>query len=609
MMPNSLPGALQRLVGGTVYCAAVAWPWGAYAQVYGGQGLFSGALVALALALAGTWVRRGRPGIPFDLLWPVLLMGTGVAAFSVMGERSVPPSPILGCIAFLLAVFGAANQTLVYRALALSSLSAGCVAVLTVLAEFNKVFPTFFAAQGGVVGAGPAGLADALVLFSWSPVMAVALFAGRRNLAWRVASWLLPVSALCCGAALFLTARRLQESFCLWNPDYSVLALPTLPLVLLGLYLASRTAARVLILDAPCLVSLPRCLAGVLLICSLLLAFVGAFPPLGLCFSFGLVAALGVPHTRRNAEPIRLGWPWLVVVPVIAAHAVVLFPGDARDYLQQVRQVKGDSGAAGAAAFLDLVLRRFPGEAAARLEVAELELESGQVEAAADTFLAALRERRGSMVYSPSKSQAAVQFLDRLKERAAPRSGIPYERCLAGAGRTKEAVATLKTRVKAGPVVEVDLEPLQRALAALLGVETAKADLSDWTAAELLAGLKLCGDYCQSARAPEAVPRRYLPAVLTSRPTRDGRMIMVFYPGGQTGRTWRMPACSGETPGEGETWWLDPDVDADTGEWYTALAGSADVQFGNELRLSLLENASLDCGPGAGGWAVMCLLP
>jgi hypothetical protein len=176
-------------------------------------------------------------------------------------------------------------------------------------------------------------------------------------------------------------------------------------------------------------------------------------------------------------------------------------------------------------------------------------------------------------------------------------------------GRANEAVALLKGRIKTGPALDVDPEPLRRALMSLLSGQAADPDLSDWTAAELLAGLNLCGASCQSVQAPGGIPRRYLPMVLTARPVHDGRMIALFYPGGQMGRTWLMTPCSGETPGEGESWWLDAGLDSETGEWFVPLAGSADVVFGDELRVSLTEDAALDCGPGAGNWAVMCLLP
>ncbi len=599
----------RRLAFGAVYAAAIAWPWGAYGQVYNGQGLFSAALAILTLVLVISWVRCGRPNIPFDLFWPAVLMGGGAAAFWATGERNVAPGVMVGCGAFLLAVFGATNRTLACRALALSSLSAGCVAVLTVLAEFNKVFPTFFAQEGGTVGAGPTCVSDAVILFAWFFFAAMALFLGRRHLAWGAAAWLLPFAAACCGIALFVMTRRLHADLRTWNPNFGALAFPLLPLVLLGLYLVSQAAARVFVLAESRIFCSRTCLGVLLLLFALLSAFSGRFPPAGLCFSFGLIAALGVPRTLRNVEAVTVGWVWLLVVPLLAAHAVILFPGDARDYLRGAQRARKQSGIQDATDYLGLVLRRFPGESRARLELAELELERGQVEAAADTFAGAVRERRAAAVLGPCDEKSLHQFLAKVRQQAEGMAGIPYERCLIGDGKGKEAVTTLKSRVKAGPSIDIDAEPLRRALASLLGINEADADFGEWTASELLAGLKLCGSYCQSVQAPEGIPRLYLPAVLATRPLHDGRMVAVFYPGGQTGRTWRMGVCGGETPGEGDSWWLDAVVDGETGEWYAPLAGSADVCLGDEPRVSLIEDATLDCGPGAGGWAVMCLLP
>ncbi len=607
-------GMGSRWVFGSVYVAAMAWPWGAYQNIYWGWGLFSIACVALTLSLITFWVRQGRPNIPFDLLWPALLLGGCAAVLWTNGDRASSGSLAAGSGAFLLAVFGATNQMVVYRALALSSLSAVAVAVLTVLAEFNKVFPTFFAMPGGAVGAGQTHLADLLILLAWSTVVASALFVGRRNIRWKLGAWLLPLVSLCCGIAFYALARRLTGDFTAWNPGYSLLAFPALPLVLLCLYLSSRAVARVFVLAEPGMLSTPVCLGGLVLLFSLAHAFIGQFPSTGLCFTFGLITALGVQRTLRDTEAVKTGWAWVLVVPVLAAHAFMLFPGDSRDYVRQAQETRAKGGIQAAEDYLGLVLRRFPGEAAARLEVAKLELEQGQTEAAADTFLAVVREGRAQNVFSKPNEQDLSRFLALLKQRAEGASGIAYERCLVGAGRMEEAVKALRGRVavssdQGGIDPGVDVEPLRQALGGLLGAKVGDTLFSGWSAPELAACLKLCGPYCQTIQAPEGVPRQYLPAVLTARPLHDGRMVTVFYPGGQCGRFWRMNACNGETPGEGETWWLDTVLDGDTGEWYAPLAGSADVRFGGELSVSLLEDALLDCGPGAGGWAVLCLLP
>ena len=609
MMSEELPNVLRKWVHGAVYLGAIAWPWGAYEQVFHGQGVFSAALLALLLAFVVSWFRHGRPNIPFDVLWPVLLLNGGVAVAWGTGEGAAAPGIIIGCAAFLLALFGATSQTLVYRALAASLLSSGGVAVLTALAEFNKVFPSFFARQGGVVGTGPTNLVDALTLFSWSVMVAGVLFVGRRHLLSRTVSWLLPIVALACGAAFYLVARHLHNELRVWTPNYSALAFPMFPLLLLSFYLASRVAARVFVL-AGFRLFCPETLLGLaLLFFILVFALIGRFPSPGLCFSFGLVAALGVQHTFRNRETAKIGWVWLLLVPVLVAHAVLVFPGDARDYVRHAQQLKQEEGIQAAGDYLGLVLNRFPGESRARLELAGTELENGQVEAATDSFLASMRDRRATHVWGAPGSGEAARFLATLKLRSDGMPGIPYERCLAGVGRMQEALSVLRTRVHAGPNVDMDSAPLRRALISLMGGDETGPCLSDWSAAELLGGLNLCGTYCQTVQAPTEIPRRFLPMVLAARPVHDGRMVSVFYPGGQLGRSWHMPSCSGETPGEGESLWLEPVLDADTGEWYLPLGGVADIAFGDEMRVFLTEDTQRDCGPGAGNWAVICLLP
>jgi hypothetical protein len=142
-----------------------------------------------------------------------------------------------------------------------------------------------------------------------------------------------------------------------------------------------------------------------------------------------------------------------------------------------------------------------------------------------------------------------------------------------------------------------------------MGLPEEEAGLERWSSAELLAGLNLCGTYCQHIQAAAEIPRHLLPVVLAARPFQDGRMVTVFHPGGQFGRSWRMPPCTGQTPGEGEALWLDAAQDAETGQWSIPLAGAAEVFLCPEMRVSLIEDALLDCGPGAEGWAVLCLLP
>ncbi len=606
MMLEERSNALRKLLCGVLCLGAAAWPWGAYGQLYDGCGVFSGVLAALLLALVVSWARSGRPSVPFDLLWPALLIIVGVALSWVAGNGGASPAIIVGCIAFLLALFAATDQTLVLRALAASALSAGGVAVLTVLAEFNKVFPTFFAQQGGAVGAGPTNLVDALFLFSWSASVACALFLGRRHRLSGGVAWLLPVAALACGTAFWFLARRLQNDLHAWTPNYGALAFPMFPLVLLSLYLASRVAARVFVLAGPRPQAL---LAGLLLVYAFLCAVTGYFPSTGLCFSFGLIAALGVQRTLRNPDAAKTGLVWLLVIPVLAAHAVTLFPGDARDYVLQAQRLSKESGVQAARDYLALVLSRFPGESRARLEFAKIELESGQIDAATDNFIGAVCERRASHVWGQPDQGSVAEFLSRVKQLAENTPGIAYERCLVGVGKAQEAVEVLKGRVKTGPSVNIDSEPLRRALISLMGGDESGSYFNDWTAAELVSGLNLCGTYCQAVQAPAEVPRRLLPVVLATRPLQDRRMVSVFYAGGQLGRSWLMPPCSGQTPGEGEALWLEPVLDADTGECYLPLAGAADVIVGDEMRIVPTEDAQIDCGPGAGGWAVICLLP
>lgn len=609
MMADTSSCPARRTVFAAVYIGAMAWPWGAYQQVFHGYGVFDLALSTLFLALALSWVRHGRPNIPFDLLWPALLLLCGAAVCWTAGDRLAAQGILGGGIAFLLAHFGATNQTLVFRALAVSVLSAGCVAFLTLLAEYNFVFPTFFAHQGAAVGAGPTCLEEALLLFSWSFIAAFGVILGRRSLLWKGVAWLLPLAGLFCALAFYVIARRLRGELSAWSPNYTVLAFPTLPMALLGLYLASRVAARVFLLASPDFPSSRKLLGLILLAFALLLVFVGEIPSPGLCFCFGLVGALGVQRTLRSTEPLTIAWASLVVFPVLIVHAFFLFPGDARDYVSQVQRIRRAQGAQGAHDFLSLLLRRFPGESRARLELAKMELERGEIDAAVDGFIVALRESRASHIWDKPGPADVDAFLAQVRLKSANMTGISLEGCLAGAGKAQEAVSVLKSRITPGPDANIAPEILRRALSALLGGQETASYLGHWTASEMLAGLNLCGNPVQSVQAPADIPRRYLPAVLTARALRDGRMVTVFYPGGQMGRSWCMPRCTGETPGEGETWWLDPVLDGETGEWFVPLAGAADVTLGNEMRISLIEDARSDCGPGAGGWAVMCLLP
>jgi len=590
-----------------VYLAAMAWPWGAYADIYRGHGVFSVALAVLAILMGIAWVRQGRPGIPFDLFWPAVLLA--LFAFLHLGTEqiSLSLSVLAGCAAFLLALSAATTRELVFRALAVSVLSAGCVGLLTVAADFNYVFPTHFAVRSAAVVGGPKSVSDALLMFSWAFVASIVLLVGCNRPVRRVL-WLLPIAAMAAVTALYFVARHLHSTCLAWQPNYQTLAFPALPVLLLAFYLVSRVAAR-LFLDAKEYPGTPGRPWGLLLLFfSLALAFLGTMPSPGICFTVGLLAAMGVRPPQHAPRPPRIAWAWLVMVPIVAAHAFILFPGDARNYAEKARALSAQGGTAEAGEYLGRVLTRFPGEACARMELARIELGCGQVEAAADTFCATARERRNSLLGAPAAPDVDA-FVENMKKAAGAATGIAYERCLAATEKVHEAILSLKARIKTGPVQDVEPEPLRRSLAALLGCTSSGTLFEDWTAAELLAGLGLCGEHCQFMQATPDVPRRYLPAVLTARPLEDGRLVTVFYPGGQIGRVWHMPRCTGETPGEGETWWLSPLLDSDFNEWCIPLAGSADVGFGDEMTIRLTEDRRFDCGPDAGEWSVLCLLP
>ena len=592
-----------------LFLASLAWPWGAYQHLYGSFGLFSVATLALFLAFVRSWIGNGRPAIPFDLFWPLgLMLSCAAGAFLATGS-AVAQGLFWGVLAFVVALGSSVSPAAVCQALGLSVVSAGAVALLTVGSEFNYVFPTFFSATAGTVGAGPVSLADALAMFSWCACVGVILACDHRYMTRGVRCFVIAPAVLSCALSGILLLRRVLSVAPVLEPQFSMLSFPALPFALLCLYLAARAAARVVVVARYCRARVPAFLALAMAGAAVACAFLGAPPSAGLCFSLGLVAGLGIFNRFQVAKWKRPLFPFLIVAPVIAAHFFVLFPGDVRDYALQTNQWVDAGQPLAAARHLRRILARYPGEGTARLLLARIELTAGQLHAAADNFCLVARDRRASRGLPPPSEEMQNRFVEALRTEPAVEGGVTYERCLVALGREQEALSHLRGRVQGAGVTNFSAEPLSRALAAVLGIGHGDGALTRWTPAEVIGALRLCGPYTQSIQAPAGLPRHFLPAVLAARPVRGGRAVAVFVPQGQYGRTWSMPPCAPESGVAGESVWLDPERDEETGEWFVSLAGVAEVRLRGTPRVSLTEDPALDCCPGAGPWSIMCLLP
>jgi hypothetical protein len=129
---------------------------------------------------------------------------------------------------------------------------------------------------------------------------------------------------------------------------------------------------------------------------------------------------------------------------------------------------------------------------------------------------------------TPDDRQALLNRIrDYVSALPADDRGLAYERALAASGDANAAEASLRQRIAGtNPVYEeIDRTPLQHAAEFLVeGGIRGRIDLSDWSAAELLALFDLVGARIESA--PDDIDRSLLPAAVAVR--RDGTELAVY---------------------------------------------------------------------------------
>ena len=467
-----------------------------------------------------------RPRVPFEIAWPVgLLLAFDIASPSGMAQTG-------GLVFFAAVVHFARSKDAIEAWLWAMSLSAACMAGLTLLAPVAGLLPPMYSPEWGVP---PAFASERIpALLAWLAIAVHAALAKDRSRAARV------LAAL--SAAVLLGAVALAIPGHSWaglgTVDQSGLALARRALTL---WLVARVAAKIVVerIEAG---SGPHAMLFALVAiagaCAVWPQPSGAVP---YPFVLGLACAYVLPHTA-SGKRARSAWALLLAVPVAALVGLNMWrvdmdnASDPRNYDSAGARHFARHDFDGLTNTMRAFGRSYPNERRTHLWLARAELAMGHPHRAAAEFAEATKPvPRARTILPPPSPEERGDFLARLRDRCSsfPRRerGLAYERALLAAGKASEAFHLLEFSASKGGsagtgVGEDDRAVLEAALAFLLGSEEAKARLRSWPVEDLAALLEHCGAIAETA--PDAFPRTCLPLACIARYGAPGECILAL---------------------------------------------------------------------------------
>lgn len=585
-------------------------PLGAYQQLWGHWlGMANLSLFGLTLFFALKWAANGRPRIPFDLLWPAILLGIwGLAVWGAGFEKGGMLA--LSALIFVLAVDASVGQHKPEVLLFLFLSATATTALTTVLSNYSMVFPTAFDNYSDTVAAGPLDVREAVFLFHLGLMCAIGLvFLTHRPSKWLL---LLPMMLVMAGLECVLAAVK---------PDGTGTGLawsfspPMLPATLLSIWLCARVAAKLTVAEGA-FPDKTRHVWIVLVIVSAIAALcLEIMPGPAAALLLGLAASRGCPGVKGE----RLGWslapPLIATIVLAAAHAVVVFPGEARDYESAVSTLVANGETEAARTRLERVLRVRPCEGRAQWWTAVVALEEGRVEEGADYFARSLANRPGAAVLPPVDDGMVESFITRMRNESAelPENarGLAYERCLVAAGRADHALSLLSLRGEGSAGGGSSAPgPAANALARLMGSTELVKTFAGWDTSSLVRILSTANGLCGMEDAPAEMPPDMLPLVLCARRQGERLVYMAFSPQGELGASLRMtPPMALEGANKfPEPVWLSPAREED-GEWWVSLAGIAEIRLSGGLEAHHHQPPRAEARMMPDQWMILCVLP
>jgi hypothetical protein len=583
---------------GALYLLAAAWPWEVYGLL---PGIYVPLSVISALALAGGLVadvvRHGRPKIPFDLLWPTLLLALLPLLAFVLGEQPLTLDLFVGGVAFLAVVHTAQRRGTVLRALRLTVFSTVAVALISLAAKTGAPVPTAFSPVSGAALSFARELSGGVLTLVLGGGLAFALAFTPVS---RLRRWGYIVAGLLPLSVLALIGVQTLASPSAWMLA-SHPALPLFPLLagVLALWLGARICGRLVVSrleDAP---GIQMGLLTVTLGAALTGLACGILPGHGALATLGLIGAYAVPRWKglRPAEADMESRTVLVssaLIPLAVAGLGILNiafvfennPRDPRNYAHLAAELISEGRYATLEARMDFLDRAVPGERRTHWWRAQARLRQNDLEGAAAAFRAALQPGSPRLLAPPAASEIEA-FLGRMRDAVSAQPpearGLAYERALMAAGRPDQALASLRVRGNGG----ADLPPmpaLGRVLAAMLGAPETALELSEWPGGELARVFVSLG--ADVEHAPAGFPPDCLPLALRARADADSVCVEVWAGGAHYGGDWRIADTSPQASRTGSLYW-GPFRRAGGGEWMTTLGPDmiAELRFGGEPSL------------------------
>lgn len=470
----------HRWAVGCFVASAAALPWGSLQQV-SADGVDLASLFALAggmLTLPGIFADRLR--VPFELVWPVLLLIAASGVRAVAGGEHVPWVAVVAAASgFLGAAHAVRHPSVSWAGPSAWALFAPVPVLLSAGASMGWMFPEGWSRGGQPLLGAPdlSAFTGTLLLSVGAAVLRVAVSLLRGK--WHAILYLAP--AMLGAGILAVMIRFLGWPAAEMGPEGAGFTSGRLSETLLLLYLGARMAAKLAV--AARNRRDPELVPGAL---ALLLGMpvVVLWPP-GAAVSVAVAGGmLAGPAISRGADPADRppgGLRFMTLVPLglAALRLVFVMPGDPRDYAVRADRLVRSGRPDVAELLLRQVYTRVPAESRAMWQLAWLDLARQDPDLAAYWAVRALNAARSEIrsAFLAHPEPAEIQrFIDVLRDTVArntaegrPEGTLALGQVLLAAGRTDQALALLDAlpRAESCPP-EVPPEMARRLLAWLL---------------------------------------------------------------------------------------------------------------------------------------------
>lgn len=455
---------LHRLATACFVGSAATLPWGTLQQLTS-AGLDLASLLALAgCAFTLPGIRADRLRVPFELVWPVVLLAVIGLVPTPLQPAGISPGMVVVMAAGFLGAAHATRHAGAFRvALACCALCAPLPPLLTAAVQLRVFFPEAWSPSGmALLGfPDPESMAGATLICAGSACILAARGLLLRN--WTAAGWLIPAflsAAILVPLYLFLGVGSAEVT-----PSGAAFTPARLPATLLVLYLAARIGAKLAVAarvrrDPELVLASLICLLGAPV------AILWTPGPVPLAVAAGMLAGPAISRGRDTACPPSRLWRVLPGLPVALAllRLAVPLPGDPRDYVVRadilVRQQRADE----AETLLRRVLAWCPEESRAAWQMAWLRLYQDEPDGAAYWAARSLRQSGSGLPprFFPHPGPEEVQaFLNAVRDSAAVHTmegtgggTMALARVLFAAGRHSQALALLDALTRDEPCPE-----------------------------------------------------------------------------------------------------------------------------------------------------------